>query len=34
MMEKGTARKDGSVTFMSDKATLAPHDPVFRKEDW
>lgn len=25
---KRTARKDGSVTFPSDKAILPPHDPV------
>lgn len=27
--KKGTVRKDGSVTSSSDKAVLAPHDPVF-----
>ncbi len=29
---KRTVSKDGSLTFLSDKAILAPHDPVSEEQ--
>lgn len=34
MEETKTAGEDGPVTFSSDKAILAPHDPVSVPADW